>query len=182
MAITLNRSGINDKALNIVGGGLIVFALNLADHVVFTEDGNVLAFFQKNLHKGIYEITISSSDFDKLRRAFPGILFRAVGQFDGIVLDTWNHNSLWDPNAETDYIFVENLKDIKNTNLINSVLDHKSCFNNGNFDIVLLRVCHSIGGHVQYTTHLHNKTEDSIDAGHYFEHLADAIKDFEKRS
>lgn len=177
MGVKFNRDGIRDKALNQVDG-LIVFALNLADNIVFTEDGKVLAFIQKNLHKGIYEITILSEDFAKLRKAFPDILFRAVGMFEGIVLDSWDHISIWDPNAEPDYIFVENLKDIKNTNLYNTVLARKVYDAKDKIDIVLLQIRHSINGTRQYTVHSHCRGDDSISCGHYFEGDLQAAFDY----
>lgn len=66
---------------------------------------------------------------------------------------------------------------IKNTNLKNVILAKKHI--EDGYNIVLLAVSKES---LEFTTHLHNKSDDSISNGHYFWNIASAVKDFEDRA
>jgi len=78
----------------------------------------------------------------------------------------------------------EERRQIKNTNLLNRLLARKPYSDNprdGYLEIVLLEVSHVVGSPSQYTTHVWNKSDDSIAHGHYFDNVVNAVNDFNKR-
>ena len=70
-----------------------------------------------------------------------------------------------------------NFPTIKNTNLNNVILAKKDV--EEGYDIVLLAISKES---VEFTTHLHNKSDDSISNGHYFCNIKSAVQDYEDRT
>lgn len=77
-------------------------------------------------------------------------------------------------------------REIENTKLFNVILANKK-YGRGNprdnhLRIVLLAVAKVYGGKVEWTTHVHDLNDDSINCGHYFDSVVTAVHDFDKRN
>jgi len=74
-------------------------------------------------------------------------------------------------------------RSVSNTVLKNIIVAIKPS-NEVGFNIVLLMI-EKVGGinpdGIEYTTHVHNVEEDTIESGRYHDNIISAVKDFENR-